>query len=212
MINTERMLRAKQHLLEKFRKMTPRIDLSRKRLPPGQHTVEPFPVLDIGIRPAFDPATFRFRVIGDVEHPLDLSWAEIQALPKTEQVSDFHCVTTWSRYDLRWGGVKFSDILQRVQPRPGARHLIQECADGYTTNLPLAELGGGDVLLAYELEGASLPLEHGGPLRMLVPHLYAWKSAKFLTTLRFQAEDEPGYWETRGYHNRADPWKEERFG
>ena len=212
MIRTDRMVRAKEALLEKFKKMTPRVDLSRNRLPPGQHLTPGFPVLDLGIRPRFEPATWRFRVEGEVEQPLNLSWAEFTALPKAAQVSDFHCVTTWSKYDVRWGGVNFRTLVERVRPKAAATHLLLECGDGYTTNLPLAELRGEDILLAYELEGEPLPLEHGGPLRMIVPHLYAWKSAKFLTGLRFQAFDTKGYWEVRGYHNRADPWKEERFG
>ncbi len=126
-------------------------------------------------------------------------------------MSDFHCVTTWSKYDVRWGGVPFAAIVAQVRPTAAARFLIQVCADGYTTNLPLSELQGDDVLLAYELDGAPLPLEHGGPMRLIVPHLYAWKSAKFLTTLRFQAEDTPGFWEVRGYHDIGNPWSEERF-
>jgi DMSO/TMAO reductase YedYZ molybdopterin-dependent catalytic subunit len=212
MIRTDRMLRAKEQLLEKFKKMKPRTDPSRNRLPPGQHLTKGFPVLDLGIRPRFDPVTWRFRVEGEVEQPLNLTWAEFTTLPKAEQVSDFHCVTTWSKHDVRWGGVKFHAIVARARPKPLAQHLILECADGYTANLPLAELQGDEILLAYELDGGPLPLEHGGPLRMIVPHLYAWKSAKFLNTLRFQAHDTKGYWEVRGYHNHADPWKEERFG
>jgi DMSO/TMAO reductase YedYZ molybdopterin-dependent catalytic subunit len=212
MIHTDRMIRAKELLLEKFKKMTPRVDLSRNRLPPGQHQVSNFPVLDLGIHPRFDPARWRFRVQGEVERPLDLSWAEFTALPKKEQVCDFHCVTTWSKYDVHWGGVDFRTIVERAGVKPSAQHLVLACGDSYTANVPLAELTGDDILLAYELDGEPLPPEHGGPLRMIVPHLYAWKSAKFLTTLRFQAQDEKGYWEVRGYHNHADPWKEERFG
>jgi DMSO/TMAO reductase YedYZ molybdopterin-dependent catalytic subunit len=205
------VLRNKARLLEKFKARGPAAAGSRERLPPGQHAVTNFPVLDLGIRPAFDPAAWRLTVDGEVEQPLTLSWAEFTALPKVEQVSDFHCVTTWSQYDLRWAGVPFRTIVERVRPRAGARFLLQSCADGYTTNLPLAELGGADVLLAYELNGKPLPLEHGGPMRLLVPHLYAWKSAKFLTGLRFQERDTPGFWELRGYHDVGDPWKEQRF-
>lgn len=211
-IRTDRMLRAKEALLEKFKKLTPRIDPNRNRLPPGQHLTTQFPVLDLGIRPKFDPAVWRLRVGGQVESPVSLSWAEFTALPKAEQVCDFHCVTTWSKYDVRWGGVKFRTIAELVRPKPGVTHLIQECSDGYTTNIPLNELTGDDVMLAYELEGQPLPLEHGGPMRFIVPHLYAWKSSKFLMGLRFQDHDEKGYWEVRGYHNHADPWREERFG
>lgn len=212
MIDTEKMIRAKEALLEKFKKLKPRIDPNHNRLPPGQHLTSQFPVLDLGIRPKFDPAVWRLRVGGLVEQPLSLSWAEFTALPKTEQVSDFHCVTTWSKYDVRWNGVKFRTIVERARPKAGVTHLVLDCADGYTTNLPLRELRGDDVMLAYELEGRPLPLEHGGPMRFIVPHLYAWKSAKFVIGLRFFDHDERGYWEVRGYHNHADPWREERYG
>jgi DMSO/TMAO reductase YedYZ molybdopterin-dependent catalytic subunit len=208
----QKMLRAKELLLEKFKRAAPRMASGRERLPPGQHLTTGFPILDLGIHPEFHPERWRLRVDGLVERSLNLSWAEFTRLPKAEQVADFHCVTTWSKYDVRWGGVKFSTLVERARPRPEATHLVLECNDGYTTNLPLSELGGADVLLAYELEGEPLPLEHGGPMRMLVPHLYAWKSAKFLVRLTFQDRDTRGFWEVRGYHNHADPWKEERFG
>lgn len=205
----QKMLRAKALLLEKFKKTGQRT--GSDRLPPGQHLVKGFPVLDLGIQPEFHPERWRFRVDGLVAHPMDLSWQKFQALPKADQVSDFHCVTTWSKYDVQWGGVKFSTIVDRVQPKPEATHLILECNDGYTTNLPLSELQGDDIILAHELEGQPLPIEHGGPMRLIVPHLYAWKSAKFLVRLVFQANDTKGFWEVRGYHNHADPWKEERY-
>jgi len=207
-----KMLRAKEKLLDKFRRAAPRALGGRERLPPGQHLTPGFPVLDLGIHPEFRPERWRFRVDGFVAQKLDLSWEDFRALPKVEQVSDFHCVTTWSKYDVHWAGVKFRTILERVRPDARVSHVVLGCGDGYTTNLPLDELRGEDVLLAYELDGQPLPLEHGGPLRMLVPHLYAWKSAKFLTQVKFLDRDEPGFWEVRGYHNHADPWKEERFG
>jgi DMSO/TMAO reductase YedYZ molybdopterin-dependent catalytic subunit len=211
MSKLENVLRNKARLLEKFKARGASPAAGRERLPPGQHQVTNFPVLDLGIHPPFDPATWRLTVSGEVERPLSLSWAEFRALPRTQQVSDFHCVTTWSQYDLRWGGVAFRTILERARVRPGAAFLLQECADGYSTNLPLAELQGPDVLLADELDGKPLPVEHGGPLRLLVPHLYGWKSAKFLTGLRFQQRDTPGFWEVRGYHDVGDPWTEQRF-
>jgi DMSO/TMAO reductase YedYZ molybdopterin-dependent catalytic subunit len=211
MSKLEHVLRNKARLLEKFKASGRSAGAGRERLPPGQHSVTRFPVLDLGIHPGFDPATWRLSVAGEVERPLALTWAEFCALPQAQQVADFHCVTTWSQYDLRWGGVKFRTLLELVGPRPTARFLIQECADGYTTNLPLAELQGDDILLAWQLNGQPLPIEHGGPMRLLVPHLYGWKSAKFLTGLRFQVRDTPGFWEERGYHDVGDPWKEERF-
>ncbi|MDH4248519.1 MAG: sulfite oxidase-like oxidoreductase [Deltaproteobacteria bacterium] len=210
MDSVDKAIRNKARLLDKLKDKAGRI--GQNRLPPGQTLVRDFPVLDLGIRPAFDPATWRFEVEGEVTHPFSLSWEEFRALPRTEQVSDFHCVTTWSQYDIRWAGVKLSVLLDKAGVKPTATHLIQECGDGYDTNVPLDELRGDDILLAYELEGKPLPLEHGGPLRMLVPQLYAWKSAKFLRRLVLLPKDRPGFWEQRGYHNHADPWTEERFG
>ena len=210
----DKLIYAKTKLLEKFKRAVPRKEGTlgnRERLPPGQH-VTGFQVLDLGVHPPFDPAIWRFRVEGEVENPINLGWGEFRALAKAQQVSDFHCVTTWSTYDLALSGVKFSTILELVRPTARATHVIQESADDYTTNLPLAELIREDVLLAYEIDGEPLPVEHGGPMRMIVPHLYGWKSAKFLTRLIFQDHDTPGFWEVRGYHSRGDPWKEERYG
>jgi len=206
----QKMLRAKELLLEKFKKTGQRT--GSDRLPPGQHLVKNFPVLDLGIQPEFHPERWRLRVDGLVAQPMELSWQEFTALPKARQVSDFHCVTTWSKYDVQWSGVKFSTIVERVRPKAEAAHLILECNDGYTTNLPLSELQGDDVILAYELDGQPLPIEHGGPMRLIVPQLYAWKSAKFLVRMVFQSQDTKGFWEVRGYHNHADPWREERYG
>lgn len=179
------------------------------RLPPGQVETKKFPVLDLGERPAFDPKAWSLRVFGLVEEPLALSWDAFKALPRTPLKADFHCVTRWSRFDLSWEGVALKDLLDRARPRAGAAYLIQHCAEGYTTNTTLAD--AAEALLADTLEGAPLPLEHGGPLRLLIPKLYAWKSGKFLTGLELRADDAPGYWETRGYSNSADPWKEERY-
>lgn len=212
MSKKEKIIQAKGRLLEKFKRAAPVAVGGRDRLPPGQHLTSGFPVLDLGVHPPFDPATWRFRVEGEVENPLELSWDEFTGLPRVTQISDFHCVTTWSKFDVTWGGVPFGKMLELVKPSSRATHLIQLCGDGYSTNLPLAELTGEDILLAYQLEGEPLPLEHGGPLRLIVPHLYAWKSSKFLTGLVFQQGDQPGFWEERGYHNRGDPWKEERYG
>lgn len=182
------------------------------RLPPGQYLTRGFPVLDLGIRPRFHARTWTLKVTGEVEHPVEYRWEEFLRLPSVDLVADFHCVTRWSKYDVRWRGVPFRALAEIVKPRPSARHVIAVSGDSYTTNLPLEAMMDDDVLLAYELEGQPLPLEHGGPLRTLVPKRYAWKSAKFLRELRFTQEDEPGYWEVRGYHNEADPWREERFG
>lgn len=167
--------------------------------------------MDLGTRPPIDLAAWRFKVWGAVERPLEWTWAQFKALPRRRLTADFHCVTRWSRYDLGWEGVAVSEALALARPKAEARFLIQHCGEGYATNTPLADAVRPECLLADTLEGAPLPLEHGGPLRMLIPHLYAWKSGKFLTGLELSAADKPGYWEVRGYSNTADPWKEERF-
>ena len=208
-----KMLEAKRKLLERFkRRGKVGSGAQRGRLPPGQHITRGFPVLDLGVHPKFNPRQWNLRVEGEVEEALDLSWGEFCQMGKKEQVADFHCVTTWSKYDIQWGGVKFLDLAARVVPTEAARFVIMHCADGYTTNLPIEDCMDEDVMLACELYGDPLPLEHGGPVRMVVPKLYAWKSAKFLRRVVFAPRDEPGYWEVRGYHKRGDPWLEERYG
>lgn len=166
-------------------------------------------MLDLGSRPAFDPKTWRLRVFGSVERPLTLSWEEFKALPHRELTADFHCVTRWSRFDLAWSGVPLDTLLALARPARQSAFLIQHCAEGYTTNTSLED--ARDALLADTLDGAPLTSEHGAPLRLLIPQLYAWKSGKFLTGLELRTADKPGYWETRGYSNSADPWKEERY-
>ena len=209
----EKMIAAKEKLLERFRSKERRSgDPQRDRLPPGQHLAKGFPVLDLGVRPKFYEPRWRFRVDGDVERELDLSWAEFGRLRRVEQTSDFHCVTTWSKLDVEWSGVLFLDIAALVQPRDSARYVIAEGSDYYTTNLPLDDCMDDDVILADRLQGEPLPRDHGGPLRFVVPKLYAWKSAKFLNRLTFSSVDQPGYWEQKGYHRRGDPWNEERHG
>ncbi|MDH4120102.1 MAG: sulfite oxidase-like oxidoreductase [Deltaproteobacteria bacterium] len=185
---------------------------NKPRVPPGQTQTGKFPVLDLGIRPLFDPVRWRFTVNGLAARPMELDWTAFQALPRVRAQADFHCVTGWSRLDVDWGGVAMAELARLAQPLPEARFVVAWCADGYTTNLPLAEALAANVLLADTLDGQPLPLEHGGPVRLVVPDLYAWKSAKFLTGLTFLAQDQPGYWEQRGYHNHGDPWTEERYG
>ena len=206
------MIAAKARMLARFRKdKSERNEAQRRnRLPPGQTWSKGFPVLDLGVHPPFDEKAWSFKVWGEVENPITLNWTQFQELPKTGTVSDFHCVTTWSKMDARWGGVLMLDLLKLVRPTPAANFIIQHCAEEYTTNTSLLEASTPDAILAYELDGAPLPLEHGGPMRMVIPTLYAWKSGKFLRGLEFAAGDKPGFWETRGYHNRADPWLEER--
>ena len=182
------------------------------RLPPGQRLTEDFPVLHMGRVPPFDEGTWDFVVEGLVEEPLRLTWPQFEALPRAVSVSDFHCVTGWSRFDNRWEGVLFQTIADRVCPRPDARFVTAFAESGYTTSLPLAEFMAEDVVLAYAHDGQPLRPEHGGPLRLVVPRTYAYKSVKWLRGLRFTQEQELGYWEQRGYSNSADPWKEERYG
>ncbi|HEX7128088.1 MAG TPA: sulfite oxidase-like oxidoreductase [Thermodesulfobacteriota bacterium] len=183
----------------------------RDRLPPGQILTERWPVLHYGPVPPFDPKTWDFEVFGLCESPFRLSYEAFEALPRVSITADMHCVTTWSRYDMRWEGVHVREIVVRARPRPEARFVIVHCEHGYTTNLPLDEFAGEDCLFADAESGRPLSPEHGFPLRLVVPGLYAWKSAKWVRKVEFAAADRPGFWEVRGYHNRADPWKEERY-
>ncbi|SRR5579875_42504 len=180
-------------------------------IPPGQAVTEGFPVLHVGDVPRFGPATWRLRVFGMVEHPFELTYDELRALPAAEWRGDIHCVTRWTKRATRWRGVPFKVLAERARPLPGVTHVIEHAENDYTTNVPLSIMLGDDVLVAYEFDGAPLEPLHGGPVRMLVPRLYFWKSAKWLNGLEFLDHDVQGFWETRGYHNDADPWKEERY-
>jgi len=181
------------------------------RLPPGQYLVTSFPVLSYGATPRFNPAKWDFSMIGMVEQPVRFTWEEFRKLPKSSQTSDFHCVTTWSRYDNHWQGVKIADLMNLVKLKPGAKFVFVRCDGGYTTNLSLEEFLGDDVMLAYGHDGKDLEPDHGWPLRLVVPRLYGWKSAKWVRALEFSAEERRGFWEVRGYHNHGDPWTEERY-
>ena len=186
------------------------------RLPPGQALTLKWPVLHAGAVPDFDPKAWDFRAGGLVETPIELSWQAFSELPRIQITSDFHCVTRWSRFDNRWEGVAFREILARVRPKPQARYVmvlghVGETRYGYQTNVPLADLDRPDVLFATHHDGAPLEADHGYPLRLVVPHLYAWKSAKWVRGLIFMAEDKAGYWEKAGYHMYGDPFREQRF-
>ena len=185
---------------------------SKDRLPPGQRLTTDFPVLHYAGVPRVDLATWRFEVAGEVAHPLQLSHSEFLALPKVTIISDFHCVTGWSRFDNRWEGVGCKEIASRCAPLASARFVTISSEDNYTTSLPLEQLLDDDVLLAYAHDGKQLAPEHGGPLRLIVPKRYAYKSAKWVKGLKFTVGQEIGFWEDRGYSNSADPWKEERYG
>ena len=182
-----------------------------RRTPPGQTLTDKFPVLSFGPTPRFDAKTWDFRVVGQVEQPLTFNYQQFRALPQTTLVADFHCVTTWSRLDNTWQGVAVRDLLKLVKLAPDARFVVIHCDGGYTTNLPLAAFLDDDVILAHRHDGADLAPDHGWPLRLVVPKLYAWKSAKWVRAIEFTDRDRRGFWEVRGYHNDADPWREERY-
>jgi DMSO/TMAO reductase YedYZ molybdopterin-dependent catalytic subunit len=178
--------------------------LDPARLPPGQYLTEKWPVLHAGTVPNTDLATWDFRVFGEVEEPLTVTWEQLRALPSREVTVDIHCVTRWSRFDTSFRGVQWSDLAELVRPKPSARYVIAHAEQGFTANLPLAALDDEEALIAYEADGEPLTPEHGWPLRLMVPSRYFWKSAKWLRGLELRASDQPGFWERYGYHNDAD--------
>jgi len=191
--------------------MSDTADPGEVRLPPGQYLTNKFPVLSYGPTPTFDRATWDLRLFGLVDAERRLTYDELRAMPSVVSTSDFHCVTTWSRLDNRWEGVRARDVVSLVRLQPEARFVLVHCEQGYTTNLTLDDLLEPEVLLAWGHDGADLSPDHGYPLRLVVPKLYAWKSAKWVRGLEFLADDQRGFWEIRGYHSHADPWKEERY-
>ncbi len=193
------------------RKELERKMLEEGRLPPGQAATLKWPVLHEGSVPRFDPARWDFRIAGVVEQPVRLTWEEFNRLPKSTVTSDFHCVTRWSRFDNRWEGVLFRDVLKLVKLQPRAAYVLVHAEQGYTANVPLADLDRDNVLFATHHDGQPLPPEHGYPLRLIVPHLYAWKSVKWVRGLEFFDRDLPGFWEQNGYHMYGDPFREQRF-
>ena len=182
------------------------------RLPPGQYLTEKWPVLHAGSIPSTDLATWDFRVFGEVGSELRLSWDELKALPASENVQDIHCVTRWSRFDTQFKGVHWRELAKLVDPKPSADFVIAHAEQGYTANIPISFLEDENALLAYEADGEPLALEHGWPLRLVIPGKYFWKSSKWLRGIELSSIDRPGFWERYGYHNDADPWKEERYG
>ncbi len=182
------------------------------RLPPGQYLTEKFPVLHYGSVPRFDPLTWDFKVWGLVDNPIRLTWDEFLKLPTTQTVVDIHCVTRWSKLDTPWEGVPWSWVMEMAKPKPEAKFVMAHCEYGFTANVPLEDLlNDKAVMLAYKYDNKPLDPEHGYPLRLLVPHLYFWKSAKWLRGLEFMEKDRPGFWEGYGYHMHGDPWLSERF-
>jgi DMSO/TMAO reductase YedYZ molybdopterin-dependent catalytic subunit len=195
--------------------MTDRIDVrtkDRERLPPGQIVTQKWPVLHYGTVPVVDLAKWTFTVSGEVEQPFTLTWQELQQLPRQETMCDIHCVTRWSRYDNLFEGVAVAPLMAQARPKPDATHVLIHAEHGFTTNLPVDDFLRPGNLLALKHNGQDLDPEHGGPVRLLVPHLYFWKSAKWIRGVEFLAEDYPGFWEQNGYHMRGEPWAEERYG
>jgi DMSO/TMAO reductase YedYZ molybdopterin-dependent catalytic subunit len=182
------------------------------RLPPGQYdTGRSWPVLTAEVTPKLDLATWSFRVEGLVERPSSWTWDEIHDLTPGTYEGDIHCVTTWSKLAMTFAGVSVDTLLEVASPLPAATHVMAFSHTGYTTNLPLDDVTGGKAWVAWDVDGQPLPRDHGGPARLLVPHLYFWKSAKWVAGLRLLDQDEPGFWEVRGYHDRGDPWLEQRY-
>lgn len=212
-MSKDRYVAAKQKWAEKQRAggFVSRTEPAAGRLPPGQKLTTGFPVLDLGVQPEIPLHEWALTLDGLVEKPVTLDWMAFSALPQVTDVSDFHCVTTWSRYDCRWGGVAFTTLFELVQPKPEAKFVYFTGYDGYSTNVPLGHCLDDDVLVATQFDGAPVSREHGGPARVIIPKLYAWKGAKFVKTITFLAEDRLGFWEVRGYHAVGDPWKEERY-
>ena len=212
-MSKDRYIAAKQKWAEKqkARGVIARAVASADRLPPGQKLTEGFPVLDLGVQPNIPLQDWRLKLDGHVGQPTQLTWEQLNALPQVEDVSDFHCVTTWSKYDCRWGGVAFTTLYELVQPKPEARFVYFTSYDGYSTNVALEKCLDDDVLIATSFDGGPVPREHGGPARVIIPKLYAWKGAKFVNGISFLAEDKLGFWEVRGYSNTADPWTEDRY-
>jgi DMSO/TMAO reductase YedYZ molybdopterin-dependent catalytic subunit len=179
------------------------------RVPPGQHVTSDFPVLSAGPTPHTPLDKWNFSIAGEVDEPLRWSWDEFRALPSETATKDIHCVTSWSKLDTSWEGVSVDTLLEGVET--SGEFVVAFCDGGYTTNLPLEDVTGGKAWIAFGYDGAPLAPEHGGPARLLVPHLYFWKSAKWVRGLRLLQEDEPGFWEGYGYHNYGDPWLEQRY-
>lgn len=181
------------------------------RLPPGQYETRDFPVLSMGPTPEVSISGWKLEVVGAIENPMSWNWEEFNKLPTENVVKDIHCVTKWSKFDTKWRGVMMDTIFDLVKLKEGATHIIAHSYDGYETNVPIADLVNKKAMVAVEYDGEEIEAEHGGPARLLVPHLYFWKSAKWLKKIEVLENDRAGFWETHGYHNYGDPWREERY-
>ena len=199
-------------MLNKLGRIT-RLNPDRVRLdaPPGQFVTDKFPVLTFGPTPRISLDDWQFKVFGLVDEEITLDWKQFNDLPQVTLDAEFHCVTQWSKLQNTWEGILFTDVMKLVTPKPEAKYVMAHCYGGYTTNVALDVLVDDDVLFAHSHDGAPLTPQHGGPMRLVVPKRYGWKSAKWVNGIEFMAEDEPGFWEMRGYHMEGDPWKEERF-
>ena len=212
LLSQSKLIRSKEQWAADKRLITGRPDLGHvNRLPPGQKEVKTWPVLDLGVQPDVKQENWRLRIGGLVENPLHWTLPEFLALPQQDFVSDIHCVTQWSRFDNHWRGVAVKTLLDLVKPKAEAGHVVFHSYDGYTTNVKLSVFAEANALLAHSWEGQPIPREHGGPVRVVIPDWYFWKSAKWVTRIELAAEDRPGFWEVRGYHNEGDPWKEQRY-
>jgi DMSO/TMAO reductase YedYZ molybdopterin-dependent catalytic subunit len=180
-------------------------------VPVGQVVTRKWPVLDLGVQPDISLSEWTLTIDGEVEHPVVLNWEEFMSLPQTDDTSDFHCVTTWSKLDMQWKGVRFLDIAALVSPKESASHVLCYGYDEYTTNLSLEEALKPDVLLVHTFENKPLPKEHGGPVRVITPQLYAWKGSKWIQRIQFLSQNVLGFWEERGYSNTAYPWRNDRY-
>ena len=210
--NRDKLINAKQQWARDGRLLTGTTgDPARDRVPPGQRVVTDWPVLDLGVTPKLDLEKWRIRVDGAVEKRVIWDWQDFLDQPQTTCSSDIHCVTGWSRLDNSWEGVSARHILDLVRPSAGATHCVFYSRDGYTTNVRLDRFAEEDVLLARRWQGEDLSAAHGGPVRVIMPRWYFWKSAKWLRRIEITTEDKPGYWEVRGYHNDGDPWQEQRY-
>jgi DMSO/TMAO reductase YedYZ molybdopterin-dependent catalytic subunit len=195
---------------ERGRRQADKLGIDAGRIPPGQYLTERFPVLTYGRNPKYDLSEWSLSLWGEVEEPYSLRWDELLALPQVDVTVDIHCVTRWSKLDTVWTGVRARDLLERAGVKSTGTHVMAHCDGGYTTNLPVEALYDDDVLVAHTYDGKPLEHDHGAPLRLLVPKRYFWKSAKFLRQLEVMTEDKQGFWELNGYHNDADPFKEQR--
>ena len=196
---------------ERGRRRAQALGIDPARLPPGQSPTVKWPVLSLGATPEIEAGRWRLSIDGEVKRPYTIDLAELQRLPQIDWSGDIHCVTRWSKFGMHWRGVGVAQLIERAAPAATASHLLAHCYGGYTTNMPLSDVVDHPALVAHTVEGDALEPDHGGPARLLGPHLYLWKSAKWIRRLELMSEDQLGFWERNGYHHRGDPWREERY-